>query len=188
MYRLTVTSTALDEISKRLGPEIAKQIAVEAARNYSLVLHRALVEKSPVKGQGRTGNLARSWSVKPEGENGNIRVTNVANYSLAVDQGSKAHWIPKKGTPGVDRPVLRWRTGGRGPVSSFAAVARHSTGRAGALAKGNFKFMAKRVWHRATKGQFIVRRAFEATGQIYAQLVNQGAERVIRSLIATPLR
>jgi hypothetical protein len=187
LYSVKVESTALAEISRRLGDEYALQVKREAARSYSPVFHRALVEETPTKGQGRTGNMARRWSVRPD-DSGNVRVRNTADYSASVDQGSRRHNIPKSGVPGQNRKVLRWRTGGRGPVSSASAVSRHISGRPGALARGNFNFVAKVVVHPGTKPQFIVRKAFEKTGRQFAQLINQGAERVIQTLIASSRR
>jgi hypothetical protein len=187
MYRLSVESTALDAIASRIGLEYANKVKFEASREYSKVFVRALVEGTPVKGPGRTGNMARSWTVKPEGNEGGIRITNTANYSKAVNDGSKAHWIPKTGIPGRDRKVLRWRTGGRGAISSASAVARHTSGKAGALAGKNFFFVSKRVWHPGTKGLKIVEKAFEKTADELNQLVHEGAERVIQELIATSI-
>lgn len=154
---LRIQSPGLDRMLAKMGPELAREVKIETGRRYAPALNRKLVENSPVKGPGRTGNLARNWMVEPDERTGAIRIVNKAGYSGWVERGTRPHRIPKSGTPGLDRKVLRWRTGGRGPISAFKVSA------AGAGARGNFIFVAKVIQHPGTKAQNIVPRSITDT-------------------------
>lgn len=163
MFRLRIDSAQLKNLAAKMGPTFALEVKKDAMRRYAPALQRKLVENSPVKGPGRTGNLARNWLVEPTGIGQELSVTNTAKYARFVEEDTKPHQIPKSGIPGRDRKVLRWRTGRRGAVSAFRATTQTAGGKPGALAASNFVFMPKVVMHPGTKGQHIVPRSIKDT-------------------------
>ena len=183
---LRIEIGALKTIAQRLGTPMAQEVSKLIVIRYSPVLWRKLVENSPVKGPGRTGNLARNWSVTPIV--GGVRIRNTAKYSSFVEEDTRAHLIPKGGIPGKTRKTLRWRTGRRGPVSAFGAVATTASGRRGALARGQFTFMPKVIEHPGTTGQRMIPRSVEGASDDLTLITRQETELVIREFIAQPIR
>lgn len=166
---------------------MARKVGKLIATRYAPVLWRKLVENSPVKGPGRTGNLARNWSVTPDAAGG-VRIKNAARYSSWVESDTKPHLIPKGGIPGTSRKTLRWRTGRRGPISAFRTSTNTASGQRGALNRSNFTFMPKVVHHPGTTGQHMIPRSVEDTADDLTLISRQETELVIREFIAQPIR
>lgn len=163
MFQLRIDSAQLKSLGAKMGPTFALEVKKDTLRRYAPALQRKLVENSPVKGPGRTGNLARNWRVEPIGGGAELSVRNTAKYAKFVEEDTKPHKIPKSGIPGVDRKVLVWRTGRRGPISAFKAGGSFPGSRTGAKAPRNFIFMPKVIMHPGTKGQHIVPRSIKDT-------------------------
>ena len=177
--RLTFDVSRLRSLQRKIGPEFAKAVKSETLRRYSPVLHRRLAENSPGKGPGRTGNFRRSWAVFPDRTGDVLFIVNRASYAKFVEDDTRPHRIPKTGTPGVDRKVLVWRTGRRGPISAFKVgrvarlgrrIGRLLGRRPGATDRKNFVFVGRAVMHPGTKGQQIVPRSIEETAADFARL------------------
>lgn len=141
----------------KLSPATVNQAVQESIKGYAAVLQRQLVSNSPVLGKGRTGNFARSWMTIPG--DSRIDINNNARYSRFVEFDTRPHIILPR-----FKKVLRWRTGGRGPISAFRPTA--------ALASRNFIF-SKKVNHPGTKGQRIFPRSVTQTLQKYADILKE---------------
>ena len=178
---LRIEIGALKLIGQRLGAPLAQEVSKLISTRYSPVLWRKLVENSPVKGPGRTGDLARKWSVTPIP--GGVRIRNAAKHSSFVEDDTKPHLIPKGGIPGANRKTLRWRTGRRGPISAFRTSTNTPSGQ-----RGNFTFMPKVVKHPGTTGQHMIPRSVKDTADDLELIARQETELVIREFIAQPIR
>jgi hypothetical protein len=139
----------LPALLKRLSALEGGEVVSRATGRFAPILIRALVEKSQAK--AGSGPFSRSWIVAG-GTKGLITKNTVA-YAGFVERSTRPHFIrPKR------RKALRWRKGGKGPISAFSApIAGQSK---------NF-FFAKVVFHPGTVGK-----------HIYSQVIRQQAAKL----------
>ncbi len=150
----------------------AKERAIEL---FGLVLKRALTEKTFELTKSRTGTLARSWKVTPR--KSSLQISNRARsrtspggtkgkpYGAFIEFGTKAHRVEPR-----NAKALRWRTGGRGPISAFGATKAGS--------KKNFAF-SKGHRVRGIKARRIVPKTINAVGGMLRKLMNSEFEKAL---------
>ena len=132
----------------RLNPRVVDQAFMKGGGSFQIYALRLLPKLTQQKVRRGTGDLARKWRTEQPSPN-EIRIKNVAiskgpsrtPYATFVEFGTRPHGIVPR-----FKKVLRWRTGGRGPVSAFKAGK--------ALQKGNFIFSMK-VQHPGTRARKI---------------------------------
>lgn len=139
---------------------------------FSLVLVRALVEKTHSRTRTGTGNMARRWKVRPTKEG--LLVTNTARgakrkpYPVFIEWGTKAHFVePLAGRVGKNGrpPALAWRKSGKGPMSAFKS-------------SFNPKMFFFSKGHRVSgiKARRIIPAALDAVGHRLGELIHEQVE------------
>lgn len=131
--RLDVDPATRRKVDK-LNPQALNQALLEGGRRFQTYALRQLPRHTQAKTRTRTGTLARSWRTAQPSPS-EITFSNIATSSgpkrtpiaAFLEHGTRDHPVAP-----VRKKALRWRTGGRGPVSAFRAGP--------ALASGNFAF------------------------------------------------
>lgn len=144
----------------------------EAATDFSIMLEGELKKRTLRAVQRKTRFLAKSWFARPDSRGLVINAGNTAPYAAHVEFGTRAHDIPKRGIPGRGRKVLAWRSGGRGPASSFK----------GGKTTGPDVFVSgRKVRHPGTKGRFIWRDTLKVMIPRGLKVFSDALERALRA-------
>jgi hypothetical protein len=142
----------------------------EVLRRYSITLKRTLTEQSYARTRKRTGTYAKSWRVVPE-KGARLQVTNPARsgvgkpYAVYLEKGTRSHWVRPR-----LKKALRWRTGGRGPISSFVATK--------ALGKSNFVFSRRGVYVLGINPRHVFRHAWAFESRRLPALIRDQIQKV----------
>jgi hypothetical protein len=147
---------------QKLNPAQIQWSIIGAMKDFVTLLIRKLKDRSPQSAfkPGKQGHFRRSWA--GDAKDGKIIITNDVGYAPFVEFPTRPHLISPK-----NKPFLAWRTGGRGPISSF------KVSKSGAGASKNWIFTTKPVRHPGTKGQFIFKRTLRDFGHWFGRYFNK---------------
>jgi hypothetical protein len=157
------TPAIVGSLIAKLGPSKASEIIGLSGRQFAPRFLRALIQNNQRIAK-RTGGMAGAWRFVASGAG--FVYFNLKKYARPVELGAKPHIILPK-----IKTTLRWRSGGRGPISSFVAKK--------AAASKNFIF-AGRVKHPGNKARLIFPKTARAQSGAYFKLLIDNLKAALR--------